>query len=149
MPAQRAVDPWSRGVDPCFFLAVQIYGSFPIYSVGLCVRLQPRCIPHFNGSLCAAYHRGVLLPSMFFCVLVFRIMKMGLFTASCPAGLGECTLRPGGVAHSGFKAYQMLYLNHITMQKLGFISTMQLWSVGGDDFLNVVLSWSISSQAVI
>lgn len=80
---------------------------------------------------------------------VFCSMKMGLFSASCPAGLGECTLRPGGVAHSGFKAYQMLYLNHITMRKLGFISTMQLWSVGGDDFLNVVLSWSISSQAVI
>lgn len=80
---------------------------------------------------------------------VFCSMKMGLFAASCPAGLGECTLRPGGVAHSGFKAYQMLYLSHITMQKLGSVSTMQLWSVGGDDFLNVVLSWSVSSQAVI
>lgn len=46
---------------------------------------------------------------------VFLSMKMGLFTVSCPAGLRECTLRPGGVADGGFKAYHMLYLNHITM----------------------------------
>jgi len=76
------------GVDSRSFLPIQVDGSFPICSVGLCIRLQPWCIPCFNGGLCAAYHAGVLLFSMFFSV--FLTMEMGLFAAACPIRMEEC-----------------------------------------------------------